>query len=322
MNRHRRALLLLALAAALAGLAWFGMQAAEQQPGRPAAVTAAQLPERDAGPAGEDDRAADRGALPPLPAQDLPFSQALPDLLARADAGDARAACRLGHGLLRCQHSARWNKIIGRLVGRPDLETEYERRGDLAAANRVAAEELWRLEVARDCDLLPASLHDQGSRYLREAALDGDPEAMLAYGLGHQWNPGGRGVAAGSDFDTWRNEAPGMLQRALRAGHPAAAFALASAYGDDFGFPSVLVPNDDYRAAVYHLLSVALFGQREDRRLLQRLDASAQVAARGEARRLHVDVFDERTFGGEHAFLQPPFLKRPDDMPAPCELPQ
>lgn len=199
-----------------------------------------------------------------------------------------------------------------------DHEQEYERSGNLAAANHFAERKLWHLELTRECRSVPRDLRDRGAHYMRAAAHAGDPDAMLLYGQGLHMNPTGRGMAAGPEFDAWLRESPGMLHRALRAGNPTAAFSLSIAYLDDFGFPNLLIPDDPYQGAVHHLLSTHLFGMRERTGWLAKLDARGQEQARAEARRLHRELFDGKRFDSRQAMAVPPYLRPHQGQVEPC----
>ncbi|WP_374472731.1 hypothetical protein [Arenimonas sp.] len=323
MNRRsfRHAFLATALAAASVAVWW--------QQGRPdpAPVPAVAAPVddtprgRDAGesPGPASTAAAAMRGPTPLPPQDAPLAQILPDLHARANAGDRRAACRLGMELLRCQHLGTWDALISRFK-KGDAEAEYEAEGNLAAANAVAEERLWRIERIQQCRGVPEKMRSQGAYYLRQAALAGDPHAMLAYAEGQHWSPDGRGIALGPEFDRWRQEAPGMIHAALRAGNPTAAFTLQWSYFDDLGFLSAMIPDDTYRGYVYHLLAVRLFGHRENQRLARDMDAASMERARQEAIQLHERYFKNRRFPSSMALRYPPHIRsRAEGAPAFCE---
>ena len=311
----RRRWLAMFLILAVAAGAWFWQRQPVAIPKASGDETAAKTNTAETGSPGPQKR---RHALPPMPPRSRDFARALPDLKARADAGDRKAACRLASGLLRCQHgSAIWG---GANVA--ELERQSEAKGQLAVANYFAEEQTWLLELARECRDVPADVRSQGARYLRQAALAGDPAAMLAYGSGQHFNPNGRGIAVGPAFDTWRREAPAMLQRALLAGHPAAATALSMAYMDDMGIPNAFVANDAYQGAVYHILSAKLFGTREYPGWLGSLDASELERARREATRLHDEVFAGNQYDRKFYTVFAPYYRRNADAPATCETPK
>lgn len=275
-------------------------------------------PAATAAPPGADDTlpmqplpeatATSAGKPEPLPPANAPLAQVLPELEARANAGDRRAACRLGMELLRCQQLAAWDALMSKVMD-GNSEAEYEAQGNLAAANSIAEEKLWRLERMANCRGVPAGLQGQGARYLRQAALAGDSYALVAYAEGHHWPPNARGIARGTDFDQWRQEAPGMMHAAVRAGNPTAAFMLQMNYSDDFGFLSAMIPDDTYRSFVYHLLSVRLFGHRENQALARDLDAADMERARAEAIALHERYYGGRKYPSSRALQYPPYMR-------------
>lgn len=248
--------------------------------------------------------------LAPLPPHDTLLAQSLPVLLARAEAGDRSAACRLGLELLRCDQLKSFQRMTEGQLDR--AEEELAAAGELVAANSVAEQSLWNLERNQQCQAVPQELADQGARYLREAALAGNPYAMTAYASGTHWPPDLRGIAISPDFDRWRREAPGLLQAAVQAGSPEAAFMLQLSYVDDNGFLSALVPDDPYRGYVYNLLSARLFGHRERDTWARHLDAEAIERARDEAARLHDRYFDGRHFPQDRT-MQAPIYVQPRD---------
>lgn len=127
----------------------------------------------------------------PAPTTPLPPVAAL---LNRANAGDARAACQLAAELHQCREQA----TLAR--GQP--------KSAPPATQRCA-------------QLLERHL-DQHFAWLRQAAFAGEPEAMLRYALGEAFGMPGDSYAflRSADFDTWRREAPAMLQALFEAGYP------------------------------------------------------------------------------------------------------
>ncbi|WP_374601068.1 hypothetical protein [Arenimonas sp.] len=308
--------IVLLLAAGLALLAWW-----RQDDDRPL-------------PAAEDKPAAAPGARSPPPnaaasreqiaaAHSLPASSELARLMALAQAGNARANCQVAYELLRCQHqhqqSGRNRILLGLLAER---ERIHEAEGDIEAANRVAGQQALLIESARVCQEIPPELAALGGQFLRQSALRGDPVGMMAYAQGYQFNPSGRGMAVDPTFEAWRDEAPAMLHRALLAGLPSAAFSLSLAYHEDVGTPSSLVPDDPYRAAVYHILSTRLFRTGEQRAWLDKLDLDQLQRARQEAERLHGQLFKGESFGPREQQIQYPTHYQPNRSAPACELPQ
>lgn len=241
-------------------------------------------------------------ASPPLPPQDAPLATVVPALVARAEAGDSRAACRLGMELIRCDQMEQWNRIT---LGSPDSESQFESEGNFGAANFQAEEKIWRIERLAQCAEVPAHLRGQGSNYLKQAAYAGDPYAMHAYAEGLHFNLEMRGVALDPHFDAWRRDSPAMMHAALRAGNPTAAFSLFTAYQDDHAPFTALVPDDTFQAAVFHLLSVRLFGMRDRLSAFTNLDAAGMANAHKEAEALHQRYFGGRRFDQSRALVYP-----------------
>ena len=325
MSRGRRTIggLLVVLSLAIAAFAWLGRE--------PPATDAGARGVVDVPAGGDEPRPVpltpeSGNPLParpaPLPPPEAPLARALPALRAAADAGDRRAACRLGLELLRCQHLGAWSALLETASG-DEAEAAYVAEGNLVAANHVAEERLWRMERLQQCGAVPAELRSQGTRYLRQSALAGDPHAMFAYAEGHQWPPSMRGMAIDPAFDQWRREAPAMMHAALRAGNPSAAYILQINYSDDFGFLSAMIPNDPYRSYAYHLLLVRLFGHRERPGLARELDAAAIESARREAARMHEQYFGGRQFPSELSLIYPPYVRRSNSQSnTSCEIAQ
>lgn len=245
--------------------------------------------------------------LAPLPPHDAPLAQTLTDLLARAEAGDRSATCRLGLELLRCDQVKSFQRLTEGQLDR--AEAELAAAGELVAANSIAENALWNLERIKQCQAVPLELADQGARYLRQSALAGNPYAMTAYASGTHWPPDLRGIAIDPDFDRWRQEAPGLLQAALRAGSPEAAFMLQLSYVDDNSFLTALVPDDPYQGFVHNLLSARLFGHQERDVWARQLDAAAMERARDEAARMHERYFDGRRFPQERTIQAPIYIQ-------------
>lgn len=250
-------------------------------------------------------------ASAPLPPDDAPLSLVAGSLQARADAGDRKAACRLGIELVRCQQldlmttHASWR------------ETLTAEGGDaVQVAQRQAT-----LRLVEQCRALPAPLRAQGGRYLVQAARAGEPEAMLRYANGEHFPLDARGLFADPQFDTWRREAPAMMQRAFVAGVPEAAMLMLSAYDDDYGLLSGLVEDDPARAAALHALMIRLHGWNDRSLAARRLDAATLLRARAQAETWHRDLFDGRRYRGR-GMLPSAYWPRHDGSPhAFCQDP-
>jgi hypothetical protein len=238
----------------------------------------------------------DPARLPRLPAVDAPLASSLDALVARADAGDPQAACRLAMELVRCESIQYLATVTGTFFR--DLEGKLEAKGELDAADRVAAEELAKIEVARQCRVVPETLRHRAPHYLGQAARAGHPEAMVRYADSQFWPADGRGVFSDPEFDRWRRDAPGMLQRAFAAGVPEAPFILMVAYQDDFGMVGALIPDDPVKAEALRLLMVRLHGWPA-RPPTRTLDAKRLQQATELARQWHEGPFQGRRYRGQ-----------------------
>lgn len=311
-----RAALAIAL---LGGLAWWapwrGASAPGTAPASPASTTERGSVEGRGGPAPAT-ASIRRTRLPPLPPAGLPLEATAPALLARADAGDPVAACRLGEGLLRCRDIAAWEAADAKAG--TDMAESFARSGNLRAAVAIDEQRLWRLEQLAHCGALDEKLKTRGGEFLARAARAGNRHAMVAYASGIHFDHRG-GYAASREFDDWRRDSPGMLQRALQAGEPSAVMLLLMAYQDDSNFAAALIPDDPERAYAFHLLANRLFGYTVSDEYARTLDAAAMRRARELARQMHERHFGGRRFDGKLAHLLPPALQRPDDYPQdPC----
>lgn len=217
-----------------------------------------------------------------------------PMLQARADAGDAQAACRLGIGLLQCtllsQHSS---QFMDRLAA---SEQRHDQAGRWDAADDAARLLLRLTEIRSQCDGIPPSLVAAGGDYLRKAALAGHPDALVRYVRGEGLGPG-FGFLGRPEFEQWRREAPVLLARELERGNASAVLLALTSHARDFGTLSNITPPDAEAAATALALARRLFGDRAEHlvgRLTLPADAARLAAAEARAAELH-----ERLFAGE-----------------------
>lgn len=233
MNRPFAWLLLAALA--LAALLWFALVPREAEPVieavPPEATLAAPTPSTPAGdpPAAATPVAASAPAVsakpepPPLPPPQTPVAEIYDELAARALAGDARAACRLGSELLRCRQAADSESMTEGLVA--TLEQSKERPSD-GVVDLLAAMEESKRATAPLCVGITAGQQAEASRFLRLAAERGNERMRLAYAV----DPGLDSSNFLPDLEEWqhyRDVALDYLLAALHAGDPLAPHFLA-----------------------------------------------------------------------------------------------
>ena len=283
----------------ISGVLWIAWPGAKP-PGERVAADETRTAPANTAPRPSSDSPPSLAAIPsvPLPPDDAPLAGMLPTLAERADAGDRKAACRLSLELLRCSH-------LTESEAQPKPEADPTKPAEAPPSEWDARNRAWADHWLGQCATVPESLRGQGARYLRQAARAGEPEAMVRYAEGHHWSPMGRGAVAGEQFDQWRREAPGMMQRALESGHPGAAYLLMIAYRDDWGFHAALVPNDDEQALVLNLLYAKLYATREMPGHQHTLDAAAQLRAREQAETMHRRYFNGRQFSGKNPYPGP-----------------
>jgi|GEM_PF-2834926 len=298
MPAPRRVALIALLLALLVGLAWRGAsddsgQAAEpSQPLPPATVAA-----------GTDDITRPATSVPgPTTVVATLGETALPPelagLVARAEAGDTRAACELGTRLVACAYSIPFTEES--LASFRREERDAEARGDHVAANKAASLLLsGTLAIAACTDLTPA-LRKRSFEFIRQAALGGEPDAIVRYATGQALVVDGMAPFAFlrlPHFDTWRSEAPALLEGLEQSGDPQAVLALvvAANEGNHYG---LIMPPDPVRDAALHLLSRRMFGEHPTLANLRmpRITADQRRQAEALAQSWHSSRFEGRSF--------------------------
>lgn len=310
MRPRARRLLVFASILLLAGSAPWWWPDAPSAPAMPALAGNAPAPAPAADAPPDDDAISNpvAASLPrtELPADDAPLAGILGPLAERADAGDRKAACRLAMELLRCAHLGDYIATMEAARGPASGATDASPPDKAWVAWR-AREAEWNAHWLDQCKAVPDALRGQGGRYLAQAARAGEPEAMVRYAEGQHWPPSGRGSFAGSEFESWRRDAPGMMWRAMESGYPGAIFVLMIAHGDDAAPLAALIPNDPEQALVMSLLYSRLYGAREMQHYQNAVDAAAQLRARERASQMHQRYFDGRQFRG-HPYPTPAFV--------------
>lgn len=247
------------------------------------AVDAAGLPHADealASPAVPGPRAPPA----PLPPLDQPLRLVGADLRARADNGDAPAACRLAAESLRCEGAAQAVREAERALAQVESITSDEIR--LQYRERLQASMANHTRTTGHCEGVAPLSAAEGVRYWRQAALAGHPPAMRHYAIGNAFRLRDI-VGVARELETYHREAEGIAVRAARAGDLDLAVALGLGYlGPDHqeGFRPFLAQAlrpDPARALAWlqaaraHPAIVAL---RADHALRRRLDAALEQA--------------------------------------------
>ena len=290
MIERRKLAIIAAVALGLLGLgAWL------REPAATPAERVEQAGQAQAGPTGlapeQSPRPQPKKSNPePLPPQGTPIALIAGALQARADAGDSRAACRLGIELVRCQQLEQAKSIQWADGLPPDVS--LTRRGQLDAADRIAEIEIRKIRLGQHCDAVDPALVARASHYLRSAARAGEPEAMLRYATGAHHGIGGQmGFIRDPDFEVWRREAGGMLLRAAQAGRVDAVSDLRRAYSSDSAPYAALIPDDPVQARAWERLEARLGGRDAPER--QTGDPALERQADALARQWHQRYFKD-----------------------------
>ena len=242
----------------------------------------------DAGPstdeAGAASLATNARSTTPLPPADAPVAEVYESLRARADAGDARAGCRLGFELSRCQAYARNAESIASGLRKHERELVENTMADFRdGANELAEEQARVLELAANCRALPDGAVALADDTLFRAANAGNVEAQLRYIDGQGLGLVGRYTVGDLDssylrhpgFDRWRREAPRMARDLLARGNPAALSLYIGALGRDETPFEGLVPDDPVASFAY--LQVLRDGMGLARMSQERFSATEQA---------------------------------------------
>lgn len=264
---------------------------------------------------GRDGASTDTGAQRlPLPPTATPFDLAAPVLAAHAQAGNARAACRLAFELLRCRHSLRMDRLRHLQTATAEAIAS---EGDIERAIQADEATLRIAESAMVCRKVDAGLHEQANDFLVQAANARIPYAMYLYGTGEhiQQDPG---FAARPEFDAWRRTAPAMMIAARDAGIPDAASYLAHAYSNEWPLGAAMFADDPVQAnAHWHLMSLLRSGVPGSSHPYARgLDADKEDASLQLARRLHARAYGGRIYPGFSGYAALPYsLHNPTSEP-------
>ncbi|SDY73353.1 hypothetical protein SAMN04487939_105246 [Lysobacter sp. yr284] len=295
MNSGTRALLATAAAAAIAwsGWQWWRARGAADAsaPAKAASASAAVATPPAAAPIAAASR-------PPDPAQ-IGYRQRRQDeLRQRADAGDSRAACQLGVDLLRCADTSAAQQILAGAEQNASASLAPEQRAYMARMEDRAH------QLIAECRGAQNDAWRQGNRYLRQAALAGEPEAMYRYARGDSVLLDYSHLAT-PEFDRWRAEAGNLLQLSFEAGYTPALFDLMTAYSDNSSPITGLIADDPTKARAMRLLVARLSGNPPDPPASR--DAGLEPAAAALAAQWQRDYF---------AAVKTPLQRMPRVMPA------
>jgi hypothetical protein len=166
----------------------------------------------------------------PLPPPGTALAKIYDNLAARARSGDAMAAMRLLMDLQRC--SGRRNNVFMMNVLDDSLHTGHATGNETNAALKPILDGLDATDLL--CAGITPEQIDRRGDWLRTAALNGDPEAMVCYAA---WpNDFGPKFLSDAWFDwmqNWSKEAPEMAAQANAAGQADVVALFQEAYANN-----------------------------------------------------------------------------------------
>ncbi|KFN42064.1 hypothetical protein N787_04655 [Arenimonas metalli CF5-1] len=199
----------------------------------------------------------------------------------------------MGTDLLRCQFLAQLDDAqLERLANQ---ERAHAEKGKLEQANEAATMLLRHAELKRTCAGLDDDLIARGAHYLRQAALAGEPDAVVRYATGGTFRiTGSNAYLTTPEFEQWRREAPAMVQRALEAGQPGAVLLMLETHSTNYFLPW-LTPHDPDAAEASLALARRVFGEDFDASRFDikvRDDPRHRAEAERRAAEMHARHFD------------------------------
>jgi hypothetical protein len=168
-----------------------------------------------------------------LPQPNVPIARELPALIRAAQAGDARAMCRLSFELNRCAVTLPFlrravESMADRLVD-PKPAWSIPGRTEDDQLRALAERTAKRDDLEAICASVAPTPGLEPWRLLRDAARAGHIPSMGRFAAAAPFDPQ-RIYADGDAVKGFRDEAPNFLMRAAGAGDPQAAFLLVWAY--------------------------------------------------------------------------------------------
>jgi hypothetical protein len=190
------------------------------------------------GTAGSNKQSLGTSSLPALPAEGTPLSNTFDDLVRLSKAGSSAASMRLFSDLTKCNIRAAKVAVVDSYSFSPTADggTAGSQQGtqELGQWGQVAKKALDELEASDQlCHGVTAAQINQRGEYLRQAALQNDPEAMVCYATSYELGPK---YLSNEWFDyasRWKQEAPFFAQKALDLGQADILQPLIGAFTPD-----------------------------------------------------------------------------------------
>ncbi|MCD9126009.1 hypothetical protein [Luteimonas fraxinea] len=229
-----------------------------------------------------------RDAAPgaPLPPENAPLNESFEQLKLAADAGNPRAACRLGFELQRCESREGHEIFVSNSISSAEMSRNERELDATAKMAESAAIELEGIAgVCKDFDRRDVRSWD----YLLQAARAGHVPSMVRISA----EPPLDGFDMANDFEKWKvfsDEAEGFLKSAYQQGSAEAAYVLFAYYaGMPAGVSLELVEPDPAQAFRYGSVAMEFADAASSREISAHLDAlSSKLSAeqRAQADRL------------------------------------
>lgn len=160
-----------------------------------------------------------------LPAENAPLSDTFKELVRLSNSGNATASMRLFRDLQKCRSrlvsESRLNAIYYRLPGQTDAEYKQwiMRESQHEPAILKALNQLDSTDTL--CNGISDKIIWNSGLFLRQAALQNDPEAMVCYASSYELGQPKMFSDAWFDYAAqWKQDAPYVAQEALNAGQP------------------------------------------------------------------------------------------------------
>ncbi|MBD9468221.1 hypothetical protein [Pseudoxanthomonas sp. PXM01] len=304
VSRSYHLCFVLLLVAAVGGLGWWIGRT--HSPATRASDTAGAAPTAQANPA-TPDRAAGKPRPPnrPLPDLQLPLRDVLPDLRARANAGEPDAACRLAAEMEYCDRIATQLSSLSEAMKSTNVRLPQGTRmtPELQATVRqtqqaMAAGAERMLQESAHCEGVPAVSANQRLQYWRTAASGGNVVAMRHYAVGNAFRMNEM-LQNLDNLRIYQREAETFAKRAVAEGDLSTVLALAAAHnpaqpGQRHLLAQAVTPDRSQALALYlyaqslmrddeRFATPRTFIEQTVRNLEQDLDAPALARARAQA---------------------------------------
>lgn len=220
-----------------------------------------------------------RMSTEPLPSLETPLRTTVRDLAARAEAGDARAMCRLAAEYQYCAGLETRMQMLERGAERAQARPNGGAGRGVRSAEGIAAAFESVSERYQHCDGVAIPAAAEIVRYMRGAAVAGHPQATGYYASGDIFRNQDT-LQNLAELGFYRDNAEAMARSAMANGDLRAAWSLADAYGADAGsdfrrslLAQAVEPAPDKALSLYYGLRNVIGAGADD-------PATARMAAR------------------------------------------